>query len=468
MSFEHTVVKLLNGFVWSEQARPKGRDLVLGQTRTQHGQRHVLLREELRPMHVAIMGLSGVGKTYFIEHLIRQDIEHGTGFVVFDVHGDLADAVIAHVAAVARERPEVRDRLVLVEPFDPTYSIGFNPLELAPDTSPYLQAQELAHILRTRWETKSFGTRTEELLRNSLYALAASELTLVELPHLLSDTSFRNRVVSALSDEAALTYWRERYGHLSDRMQVVVREPLLTRVSAFLADPQVRDIVGQARSTFTFREAIQQGHMVIINLSKGRLGENSAVLGSLLFTKLVLDVMAQSRLRESERKLFTIYADEMQNLAGHNFTTLIAEARKYRVSVVAGHQFWHQLSPDMRAALLGVGSRVLFRLHYHDAKELAGELEPRERKWYVEFLTRLARGEAVFRSGAGAPISFRVPTHRKATCTRAEIQALRDASHTRHAVPRDAIRIRADARVGGETDEAVTEQVSRDFTRSAP
>jgi hypothetical protein len=437
MSFEHVVIHLLNGISWKRDARPAGRDLVLGSVRTQQGrEQEIFLPEAMRPQHVAIMGLSGVGKTYFMESLIRQDIAQETGCVVFDVHGDLAEAVLGHLAEAGRDRPRIRDRVVIVEPFDAAFSIGFNPLETHPDTSPHLQAQELAHILRTRWETKSFGARTEELLRNSLYTLSAHGLTLMELPPLLSNDAFRARLLKSLTERAASSYWRDRYARMSAGMKAVVREPLLTRISAFLADPQVRDVVGQRKSTFSFREAMRMGQFVIINLSKGRLGENSSVLGSLLFTKLALEVMARSRLPDAERKLFTVYADELQNLAGRNFATLIAEARKYRVGIVAGHQFWHQLSPEMRGAMLGVGSRVLFRLHYHDARELAGEVEPREQKWYAEFLTRLARGEAVFRSGEAAPVSFHVPAHPTPDCSAADLEALRARSHALYAARR--------------------------------
>ena len=400
----------------------------------------VILRASSRPMHLGMMGLTGVGKTYFLESLIRQDIDQKTGFVVFDVHGDLADRVIAYMAERAREDPEVSKRAVIVEPFDPHYSIGFNPLEQTPHTAPFVQAQELAHILRSRWETKTFGPRTEELLRSSLYTLSAHNLTLLELPLLLSDTEFRAHLVRTLPELSVVDYWKGRYDRLSDPMKASMREPLLTRISAFLADPSVREIVAQPKSTFSYREAIRKGLWVVINLSKGRLGENSTVLGSLLFTKLELDVLAQAHTPEPERRLFAVYADELQNFVGRNFATLIAEARKYKVAITAGHQFWSQLPPEMRAAMLGVGSRVFFRLHYHDARELAGELEPKEREWYTSLLTKLPRGQAIFRTGADDPVPFFVPSHPTPRPTPEELERLRQESRSRYASPRETIR----------------------------
>jgi hypothetical protein len=276
-------------------------------------------------------------------------------------------------------------------------------------------------------------------LRSALYTLSAHNLTILELPRLLTNASFRTRLVRTLAETGIADYWRGRYEALSEPMKAVVREPLLTRVSAFLADPQIRDIVGQRKSTFSFQQAMAAGEWVIVNLSKGRLGENSAVLGSLLFTKLELDVMARARVKQAERTLFSVYADELQNLAGRNLATLVAEARKFGVSIVTGNQFWRQLAPEVRTALLGVGSRVFFRLHYHDALELAGELHPGEKQWYVELLTRLPRGEAVFRSGAEHPLPFEVPHHQRAKASAADIETLRQHSRERFATPRSLV-----------------------------
>jgi hypothetical protein len=219
-------------------------------------------------------------------------------------------------------------------------------------------------------------------------------------------------------------------------MQAAYREPLLSRVSSFIADPQIRDIVGQQKSTFSFHEAMQKGQWVIINLSKGRLGENSKILGSMLFRKLELDIMALAQVPQEDRKLFSVYADELQNLSGDTFGRLIAEARKYRVSLVAGHQFWKQLDAPLREALLAVGSKAFFRLHFHDALELAGELAATERKRYIRLLTTLERGEVIVRIGNKRAVLISVPSHRAANPTQADVQKLRAANAERYTVAR--------------------------------
>ncbi len=445
------LAQLLNRYQAPREPRPTGRDLVLGKTRVQQRQLPVILREEMRPLHLAVMGLSGMGKSYLLENLIRQDVNQGTGFVVFDVHGDLADNVLAYIAQRSRDEEAILERVVLIEPFDETHTIGFNPLEQTERTSAFLQAQELAHILHSRWQTRSFGPRTEELLRSALYTLSAQNLTLLDLPRLLTDTAFRRAVVENIGETSVADYWKARYEALSDRMQAAAREPLLTRISAFLADPQVREIVGQERSTFSFDTAIGEGLWIIVNLSQGRLGiENSTVLGSLLFTKLELDVMAQARRAERDRKLFAVYADELQNLAGSNFAKLIAEARKYRIALAAGHQFWHQLSTQMRAAMLSVGSRIVFRLSHYDARQLAGELDPRSAYRFAEKIPGLERGQAVFRSGASRAVLMRVDLHDTPHATPDDIERLRMHARARFAVlratVRDKIRLRFETR----------------------
>jgi len=421
-------------------SQPPPRDLILGLSTSDNHSEPVILPEAARPAHLGIIGLTGVGKTYLLENLIRQDIVHGTGFALFDVHGDLADRVLAFLATCTAQVPDLADRVVLVEPFDPQNSIGFNPLEPAPGTSPHLQAQELAHVLRSRWEANTFGSRTEELLHHALYTLSANNLTILELSPLLTSRAFRRKLLATLADPIVLQYWRTRYDPLSPAMQRAVSDPVLTRVSTFLAHPHMRDILAQAKSTLSFRSAIGEGLWVIINLSKGNLGEeNSHILGSLLFTKLTLDVMAQARLPEHDRRLFAVYGDELQNLVGPHIATLIAEARKYRVALTTGQQFWSQLPPYMRAAVLAMGSHLFFRLHYDDAYHLAPTLDPARRNFYTEQLTTLSHGNAYFRPGHHPPLFLRVLPHRPAFPTPHQLAHLRLRSNSRHTRPRHQI-----------------------------
>jgi hypothetical protein len=425
---------------FKKSSEGKSKDLALGVARSRDSRRRsvIMLPESLRAQHLGILGLSGSGKTYFIEHLLRQDVEKKNGFVLFDVHGDLADSILAHLAERANADPEVRKRTVLLEPFDPERSFGFNPLEEQTGISAFLQAQEFAHILRARWRDENLGPRTEELLRNSLYTLCVNGRTLLDLQPLLTNKSTR-RQWSALLLPAISRYWTDRYDALSARMQALFREPLLTRISSFVDDPIIRDIVRQRKSTFSFRKAFDEGLWIIINLSKGRLGANSQILGSLLFAKLELEIMSLADVPAARRRLFSVYADELQNLAGSTFGRLVAEARKYNIALVAGHQFWKQLAPPFREAMLAVGTKVLFRWHYHDAVELAGELAPAERNRYISLLMGLERGEAIVRIGNKRPILLAVPAHRTSQISKAEILAFKNQIAECNTVPRSAL-----------------------------
>lgn len=396
----------------------------------------VVLPAALRSQHVGILGLSGSGKTYLLEHMIRQDIQGQTGFALFDVHGDLANSIIGYLAERDGLHPEVYERTVIIEPFAPDRTFGFNPLERSTHASSFLQAQAFGQILRKRWQEESFSPRTEELLRNSLYTLSANDETLLRIPALLSEKGVRDAMVARLPHGEIRQFWTVRYNLLSAKMQAVLREPILSRIGSFITDPQIRDVVGQRTSTFSFRDAIQKGLWVVINLSKGRLGENAAILGSMLFTRLELEIMALADIPEQKRRLFAVYADELQNLTGDTFERLITEARKYNISVIAGHQFWRQLDPSLRHAMVAVGSKVFFRLHYHDAVELAGELAANEKPRYVRLLTALGRGEAVVRIGAGRPAVITVPAHRASKPTAEELQKLKDESARRYTRPR--------------------------------
>jgi hypothetical protein len=434
--FNH-LVKLLG------KGRPtvsQRRDLVLGVSMAQDASQPLLFFPDvLRTQHLGILGLSGTGKTHLIEHMIRQDIQNGNGFALFDVHGDLADGIVGYLAERDGVHPEVYERTAIIEPFDPDRTFGFNPLERSSQTSPFLQAQEFAQILRKRWQEDSFSPRTEELLRNSLYTLIVNNETLLRLPALLGEKRVRDSLVARLPAGEIKHYWAGRYERLSPKMQAVFREPILSRIASFVTDPHIRDIVGQRKSTFSFREAIQKGLWVIINLSKGRLGENSTILGSMLFTKLELEVMALADIPEKQRRLFGVYADELQNLAGDTFGRLITEARKYKVALVAGHQFWKQLDPSLRQAMLAVGSKAYFRLHYHDAVELAGELAASEKPRYLRLLTTLGRGEAVVRLGARKPMVMTVPAHRTGKPSEEELRKLKNESAARYTSPRSSI-----------------------------
>ena len=232
----------------------------------------------------------------------------------------------------------------------------------------FVRIAEFAEVLRQRWALDHFGARTDELLRNSLFVLSANDLTLLELAPLLTHTGFRAACLKQVANAEVRQYFELRFDQASEAMRATMREPILNKTSAFTADPHFRHIVGQTHSTFSLREAMDEGHWVIVNLDKGRLGEQALTLGSLLFTMLKNALFTREK-----RSLFTVYCDEIQNLVayGSGIETMLSEARKFGVAVVSANQFLDQYPAEMRAAILAVGTHVFFQLSSTDAAQVA-------------------------------------------------------------------------------------------------
>ena len=261
-------------------------------------------------MHIAVLGKTGSGKSSLLRYLCLQDIAAGTRVSL------LRPARRGHEVSAARhrgaregtegtpQRPADRDLARR-----PGSSVGLNPLEQAePD---FVQIAEFAEMLKMRWGLDHFGARTDELLRNSLYVLSANGLTLLELAPLLTDAGFRAQCLKKTPNAEVRQYFEFRYGQASEPMRATMREPILNKTSAFTADPRFRHIVGQAKSTFSIREAMDQGYWIIADLPKGRLGAQALTLASLLLT-----VAKNAIFTRESRSLFTLYCDEIQNLIG--------------------------------------------------------------------------------------------------------------------------------------------------------
>lgn len=364
------------------------------------------LPQAKRCEHVAILGKTGQGKSFFLRHLAAQDVRSRRGFVFFDLHGDTMPYLLRLIAAEERRtHTDLSERLIVVEPGDPEFSIGLNVLDGRAGQQDHVQLAEFAQILRARWHLDSLGARTEELLRDSLHVLADNNLTLLELSLLLTNAAFRAACVRRVQNTEVSNYFRTRFDTRSEAMQGVYRDAILNKVSGFTTDPRFRHILGQQRSTFSLLDALDQGRWVILNLDKGRLGEQAATLGSLLLTKLKNALFARRR-----RQLFTLYCDEIQNLVAYDagLDTLLSEARKFGISVVTANQFLEQYPAQMRAAVMAVGTHVFFQLSSSDADKIASALDGGKR--LAEILKNLPKRHMVVKSGSHRPVEALVPT----------------------------------------------------------
>jgi hypothetical protein len=329
--------------------------------------------EKDRATHFYVVGATGTGKTKFLEYLIKQDIEKENGFGVIDPHGDLIEDVKGLLALrYAPDEPELTDKVILIDPADKNYTVTFNPLEKVPGVSEAEIASELVGALKTIWK-ESWGARMEEMLINSFVALAENDLTISELPLLLTDYYFREYVVSRVRNPITRQYFKV-YNSWTPKMKAFWAESTLNKVNAFLVDDRIRYILSSPKSSFNLREAIDNHKIVLIKLDKGKLKDSADLLGSLFMAKIQMAAFSRSDLPQKQRTLFYMYIDEFQSFASESFSVILSEARKYGLSLIMAHQSLAQIPEELRGLILGnTGIQVYFRLSRHDSQLLAKE-----------------------------------------------------------------------------------------------
>lgn len=389
--------------------------------------RRVGLNATRRTMHIAVLGKTGTGKSSLLKNLCLEDIEAGHGFVYFDLHGDATPFLLRAIAAEERKRNEdLSDRLIVFSPGDPEMSVGLNPLGMSePD---FVSIAEIAELLKMYWGLDRFGARTDELLRNALFVLAANGLTLLELSPLLTHPGFRAGCLKRVRNAEVSQYFELRYGQVSEPMRATMREPILNKISAFTSDTRFRHIVGQQTSTFSILDAMDKRYRIIVNLEKGRLGAYALTLGGLLFT-----MQKNAIFTRAKRSLFSVYIDEIQNYVANasEIETVLSEARKFGVGVVSANQFLDQHPAPMRGAILSIGTHCFFQLSSADAATVSQMLDGG--KSLAERLKNLPQRHFIVKSGADHWVEGCVPNvpDTKTSCT-----DLLNRSRARFARPR--------------------------------
>jgi hypothetical protein len=327
-----------------------------------------------RLFHMYLLGRTGTGKSTCLETMICQDIARGFGVAVVDPHGDLAEAVAK--SPPASRRPDV----VFLDAPNPTQPYGYNPLKsIRPDKRP-LAASGLLEVLRKLWDDRSWGPRMEHILRNAILALLDQpQATLPDILRLLADRSYRKQVATGVTNPAVRRFWLSDYERFSPGYRADSTAPIVNKVGAFLADPILARILTQPKTPLHFRSLMDQGKVLLVNLAKGRLGEDtSALLGGLLVTTLGLAAFTRAEVPDHERRDFFVYLDEFQTFTTRSLANMLSELRKYRVGLVLAHQYLYQLSEDVRYAVLGnVGTIVAFRVGAQDAGFLSKEFATR-------------------------------------------------------------------------------------------
>ena len=394
------------------------------------------IKTDDRRRHMYLIGKTGMGKSTVLENMIVDDIRAGRGVAVVDPHGDLAEKIMLFIP------PERVKDVIYFNPADMEYPIAFNVVEQVDHNLQHLVASGLIGVFQKLW-ADSWGPRLEYILRNAILAiLDFPGSTLLGVVRMLSDKAYRKQVVANIKDPVVKAFWEKEFAGYADKFASEAVSPIQNKVGQFLSSSLMRNIVGQVKSSIDLREIMDGGKILIMNLSKGRIGEdNSALLGAMMITKIQLAAMSRVDIPEKERRDFYLYIDEFQNFSTDSFANILSEARKYRLDLILAHQYIEQLTEKVKPAVFGnVGTMISFRVGAADAEELAKEFMP---TFNEEDLVNLPKYEMYLKlmidGVASSPFSAKgLPPLTEEEKTNQEEKTIR-ASREKYATPRSVV-----------------------------
>lgn len=323
-----------------------------------------------RRKHVYVIGKTGTGKSTLIANMAINDIRNGEGVAVVDPHGDLSEILLDYIPA-----HRINDIAYLDAALASKRPFRMNLFEVKTPEQAELVASGVVAIFQKLYGF-SWGPRLEYILRNSIMSLIGRpDATLADVPRILTDQRFRRRVVQDLEDPVMRNFWEKEFEGMTDKLRAESISPILNKVGQFVSSPTIREIIGHPTSTVDLEKVMNEGKILILNLSQGRLGEdNAALLGAMVITKIQLAAMARSAVPEEERKDFYLYVDEFQNFATTSFVKILSEARKYRLNLTVANQYIGQIPEDVQKAIFGnVGTLMSFLVGAQDAQVLTRE-----------------------------------------------------------------------------------------------
>ncbi len=333
------------------------------------------IKQADRSRHMYVIGKTGMGKSTLLKNMAIQDIEAGNGMAFLDPHGELVEELLDYI-------PEHRiDDVLYFAPFDLTHPISFNVMEDVGYERRHLVANGLMSAFKKIW-VDVWSARMEYILNNTLLALLEyPDSTLLGVNRMLSDKVYRKRVVANISDVAVRAFWEDEFASYSERYMQEAGSAIQNKIGQFISNPLIRNIIGQSKSSFDVRDLMDNKKILLINLSKGKVGEDNAnLLGSMLITKIYLAAMSRSDVSLYDLKKlpqFYFYVDEFQSFANESFANILSEARKYKLSLTIAHQYIEQMTDEVRAAVFGnVGTMLSFRVGATDAEVLEREFAP--------------------------------------------------------------------------------------------
>lgn len=346
---------------------------LFGETNFRNQMRRFGIKTDDRRRHMYIIGKTGMGKTTLIENMVLSDIMAGHGVCYIDPHGDTAEKLLDFIPS-----NRIND-VVYFNPADFSYPVGFNILETVDDDKKHLVAAGLMGVFKKIWPDV-WSPRMEYILLNCVLALLDYPgATLLGINRLLVDAEYRKRVIAAIKDPVVKTFWVAEFASWSEKYATEAIAPVQNKVGQFLSASIIRNIVAQVKSTIDLRDVMDSGKILIVNLSKGKIGEdNMRLLGGMIITKLSMAAMERVDIKkESDRRDFYLFVDEFQNFANESFASILSEARKYHLNLIVAHQYIQQLDEKVAAAIFGnVGTIITFRVGAEDATFMEKEFMP--------------------------------------------------------------------------------------------
>ncbi|MFC1646954.1 type IV secretory system conjugative DNA transfer family protein [Patescibacteria group bacterium] len=327
------------------------------------------IKKNDRRKHIYMIGKTGTGKSTVIANMVINDMRNGEGAAVIDPHGDLCEILLDYVPSY-----RIND-VAYLDPSDLEYPFHLNPLEVKTPEFRDLVASGIVSIFYKLYHY-SWGPRLEYILRNAITTLlCVPGTTLLQIPEILTNEKYRTRIIEKMDDQVLKNFWNNEFNKMSPQMRTEAISPILNKVGQFLTSKTIRNIVGNSTSTIDLETMMNEGKIVLVNLSQGKLGEdNSALLGSMVITKLQLAAMNRVYKQEEARRDFYLYVDEFQNFATNSFVKILSEARKYRLNLMLANQYVGQIDEEVQKAIFGnAGSLMSFGVGAADARMLTKE-----------------------------------------------------------------------------------------------
>jgi len=338
--------------------------------------RPVFITPKDRMRHTYIIGKTGVGKSELLKEMIKQDIKAGYGVCVMDPHGDLIDDTLRYIP------PERAEDVIYFDPADVDRPMGLNLLEARTEDQKHFITTAIINLMYKLYDpqrTGIIGPRFEHAVRNAMLTVMSEEgATFVEVVRVLTDPKYVQELLPKVQDPMVRRYWTDQIAQTSDFHKSEVLDYIVSKFGRFVTNKTMRNIIGQSKSAFDFRQVMDEGKILLINLSKGKLGEeNSSFLGLVLIPKILVAAMSRQEIPEEKRRDFYLYVDEFQNFATPDFAVILSEARKYHLALTVANQFIGQMEEEVKNAVFGnVGTLMAFRLGVTDASYVQREFQP--------------------------------------------------------------------------------------------